>query len=86
MGKSCPPLTLPNAQHDPSQPDSDLCRIGERPNETDAVVDRPSRVEPRSRYFFQVPGKYKDLTTRATAHVRHYTFFENPMLKADEIA
>ena len=49
-------------------------------------MERLSRVGPRSRSFFQVPDKYKDLTTRAAAHFRHYTFFENPMLNADEIA
>jgi len=69
--KSSPPPTLPNAQHDPLRLDSDLCSIDERPNETDAVVEGPSRVGPRSRSFFQAPDKYKDLTTCAAAHVRY---------------
>ena len=49
-------------------------------------MERPSRVGTRSRSFFQDPDKYKDLTSRAAAQVRHYTFFENPRLNADEIA
>jgi hypothetical protein len=90
--KSSPAPSLQNAQHDPlrfndsPRLDSDLCSIEEGPNEAEAIVERPSRVGPRSRSFFQVPDKYKDLTARAAAHVRHYTFFENPMLNADEIA
>jgi len=73
-------------QHDPSRLDSDLCSIDEGQHETDAVVERPSRVRPRSTSFFQVLDKYNDLTSRAASHVRHYTFFENPMLNAHEIA
>ena len=49
-------------------------------------MERPSCIGPRSRSSFQVPDKYKDLTTRAAAHVRHYTFFKNPILNGDEIA
>ena len=84
--KSSPPPSRPNAQRHPPRLDSEQSSIGPDPNETDAIVQRPSRVGPKSRSFFKVPDQYKDLTARAAAHVRHYTFFENPMLNADEVA
>jgi hypothetical protein len=48
------------------------------------VIHKPARVGARSRSFVHVPPGYKDVTSRAAAHIRHYTFFENPMLTADE--
>ena len=40
----------------------------------------------RSRSFFQISDKYKDITLRAAAQIQSYTFFENPMLKAEELS
>src|SRR5437868_3936519 len=78
--KSSPPPSRPNTQWHPPRLDSEQSSIGPDPNETDAILQRPSRVGPKSRSFFQVPDQYKDLTACAAAHVRHYTLFENPML------
>jgi hypothetical protein len=50
------------------------------------VIERPHRVGPRSRSFFTIPDIYKDVTLRAASLVKHYTWFENPMLTASEIA
>ena len=86
IAKSSPPPSRPNTERHPPQLDSEQSSIGPDPNETDAILQRPSRVGPKSRSFFKVPDQYKDLTARAAAHVRHYTFFENPMLNADEVA
>ena len=83
--KSSPPPRVPNAQHNPSRLDSDLGSIDEGHQDTVIVMESSSLVRLRSRSFFQVPDKYKDLTTRTATHVRDYTFFENPMLNADEI-
>lgn len=40
----------------------------------------------RSRSFFQISDEYKDITLRAAAQIRSYTYFENPMLKAEELS
>ncbi|KAF8414715.1 hypothetical protein EV426DRAFT_700360 [Tirmania nivea] len=49
-------------------------------------IQKPIRVEGRSRSIFNIPDQYRDATARAAAFVRYYTFFENPMLNPNEIA
>ena len=48
-------------------------------------IDMPRRGV-RSRSFFPISEEYKDITLRAAAQIRSYTYFENPMLKAEEIS
>ena len=40
----------------------------------------------RSRSLFQISDEYKDITLRAAARLGSYTYFENPMPKAEEIS
>ena len=76
---------MANVQHDPLLLDSVLCSMDKVQHETVTVIERTSSIGPRSRAFFQVPHKSKDLASCAAQDVRHYTFFENLMLNAEDI-
>ena len=39
----------------------------------------------RSRSFFQISDEYKDITLWAAAQISSYTYFENPMHKAEAL-
>ncbi|RPB18856.1 hypothetical protein L211DRAFT_853735 [Terfezia boudieri ATCC MYA-4762] len=55
-----------------------------QPDELDLIVQKPSRVGPRSRSFCTLPEQYRELTNRAASHVCYYTLFGNPMMNAED--
>ena len=54
-------------------------------NDPEGQIKLPSRGGIRSRSFLRISDAYKDTMLRAAAHVRFYTYFENPMLTPEEI-
>ena len=54
----------------------------EEEHHVDRDIKQPPRVGSRSRSFFTIPDKYKDLAMRAASLVRFYTLFKNLMLDA----
>ena len=50
------------------------------------VIKKPARKGQRSRSVYEIPDTYKEITRRASVHVRSYTLFENPMLNIDEMS
>ncbi|RPB23550.1 hypothetical protein L211DRAFT_849818 [Terfezia boudieri ATCC MYA-4762] len=54
------------------------------PDELDLIVQKLSRVVPRSRSFCTLPEQYRELTNRAVSHVYYYTLFGNPMMNAED--
>jgi hypothetical protein len=54
-------------------------------DDQEGQIKLPSRGRIRSRSFLRISDTYKDTTLRAAAHVRFYTYFENPMLTPEEI-
>lgn len=49
------------------------------------VRQKPNRGRRKSRSIWVLPVEYQDVILRAVVHIRIYTYFENPMLNADEM-
>ncbi|KAF8416449.1 hypothetical protein EV426DRAFT_705920 [Tirmania nivea] len=79
-------LPYPNAPPETSSADSDVPWMDTEEQPIKDSIQKLTRVGARSRSIFTIPEEFREATSRAAGHVRNYTFFENPMLNATELA